>query len=42
MAMNPVRTTRKSSVHPERKLNQKKFETQFWSSEQIVNQVKKL
>ncbi|CAG7903919.1 unnamed protein product [Brassica rapa] len=42
MAMNPVRTTRKSFVHPERRLNQKKFETQFWSSQQTVNQVRKL
>ncbi|WZZ52574.1 hypothetical protein YC2023_052681 [Brassica napus] len=51
MAMNPVRTTRKSPVHPnlttnlrlqEQRLNQKKFETQFWSSEQTVNQARKL
>ncbi|CAN6829572.1 unnamed protein product [Brassica oleracea] len=42
MAMNPVRTTRKSPVHPEQRLNQKKFETQFWSSKQTVNQARKL
>ncbi|KAG5392954.1 hypothetical protein IGI04_022917 [Brassica rapa subsp. trilocularis] len=42
MAMNPVKTSGKSPVHPERTLNQQKFEMQFWSSDQTLNQARKL